>query len=270
MGKLQFSQSKFSKFLNGKGFYVALAVCLAGAGISSWAAVNKTMDSLNNENLAQDGETTSLLAQSEGVWQYTTSGQEEELLKPQEADTKTSQVPLASSASASSQSSSSQQSMGSSNSEGLQETLTKPEQSPDLLYILPVSGEFLNDYSQGELIKSVTMGDWRTHDGIDIAADLGTPVEACADGTVVSAYKDGLWGTVVILAHADGCQSVYAGLDEDITVAKGAVVRVGQTLGYVGRIDAETDLPAHLHFGVRRDGIYTDPLDHITNAERAE
>ena len=41
-----------------------------------------------------------------------------------------------------------------------------------------------NPYSQGELVKSKTLGEWRTHDGIDLAAADGTPVVSIADGLV--------------------------------------------------------------------------------------
>jgi murein DD-endopeptidase MepM/ murein hydrolase activator NlpD len=274
MGKLHFSQSKFSKFLNGKGFYIALAVCLIGAGTASWAAVNKTMSDL--ENVGKN-DTSTPYTQSEEVWQSTSTEQEtltgtteESSQTTEETGTQVSQVPAQPSSSAVSSSSSPSEPSDSSNSEESQEASTKPVPSSVLRYILPVSGEFLNDYSQGELVKSKTLGDWRTHDGIDIAAEAGTPVMASADGTVVSAYNDGLWGTVVIIEHADGCQSVYAALDTDITVSKGDVVARGETIGYVGLADAESEELSHLHFGIRRDRVYTDPMDFITDVERPE
>jgi murein DD-endopeptidase MepM/ murein hydrolase activator NlpD len=265
MGKLHFSQSKLSKFLNGKGFYVALAVCLVGAGAASWVAVNKTMKGL--DSVTSDDFGLSFTASEEAGL---TGTAEESTPSATIVGRNESEIPIESSASSASRPSSSQESTNSEGTESSQKASTKPEQSQTLLYILPVSGNFLNDYSHGELVKSQTLNDWRTHDGIDIAAEEGTIVGAAADGTVVSAYQDALWGSIVIIAHADGCQSVYAALASELLVSKGDTVRVDQPIGSVGIADAESDLPPHVHFGIRRAGIYTDPMDFITNAERPE
>ena len=59
-----------------------------------------------------------------------------------------------------------------------------------MAYSLPVMSEVFNPYSGGELVKNVTLNDWRTHDGIDIKAAKGTDVMACADGTVAKIYDE--------------------------------------------------------------------------------
>ena len=68
-------------------------------------------------------------------------------------------------------------------------------------YTAPVSGAVLNDYSGDELVYSETMQDWRTHNGLDFAADEGTDVLAAADGTVEAITDNSMMGTTVILLH---------------------------------------------------------------------
>ena len=58
----------------------------------------------------------------------------------------------------------------------------------------PVSGAVLNDYSGDNLVYSKTMQDWRTHNGIDFAANEGDDVLAAADGTVEAITDNGMFG----------------------------------------------------------------------------
>lgn len=99
------------------------------------------------------------------------------------------------------------------------------------------------------------------HDALDIAAPLGTPVVAAAEGrvTFVGHLPDG--AMVVILAHAGGIVSVYAHIDDTFarpTVRIGDTVKGGQVIGFVGVTGITTG--AHLHFAVLRDGEPIDPL----------
>ena len=43
-------KSKFSKFMAGKGFYIALAICVYGAGTVAWVAVDKSIDRIDQNN----------------------------------------------------------------------------------------------------------------------------------------------------------------------------------------------------------------------------
>ena len=78
-------------------------------------------------------------------------------------------------------------------------------------YIMPVTGEILNPFSGGELVKSKTLGEWRTHDGIDIAAKEGTPVKSVFDGTVKDITTDPKWGVMVEVEYPAG-NAFYCGL----------------------------------------------------------
>ena len=77
---------------------------------------------------------------------------------------------------------------------------------------MPLEGETSNDYSNGELVKSKTLNEWRTHDGIDLKAAANTPVKAVADGTVESITEDAMWGVTVTVSHQNGYESIYCGL----------------------------------------------------------
>jgi murein DD-endopeptidase MepM/ murein hydrolase activator NlpD len=102
------------------------------------------------------------------------------------------------------------------------------------------------------------------HDAIDIAAALGAPVTAAADGrvTYVGHLPDG--AMVVLVAHAGGLVSQYAHLDDVFVpprVRAGDTVTTGQVIGFVG-LSGMTTGP-HLHFSVTRAGEPIDPLSLI-------
>lgn len=127
--------------------------------------------------------------------------------------------------------------------------------------IMPVEGEIGNHFSNGELVKSRTLGVWKTHDGIDIVAPLGTEVKAMTNGTVSEVYSDPLWGVCVTIDHGDGILGCYFGLDKNVTVSVGQEVSSGDVIGAVGNT-AEIEIAEgpHLHFGVRKNGDWIDPL----------
>lgn len=132
-------------------------------------------------------------------------------------------------------------------------------------FVLPVDGEIITPYSNGEMVKSLTLNDWRTHDGVDIAADTGTPVKACNSGTVESVSADPLWGTTVVLSHTDGTKSYYMGLDKNVPVSKGQQVALGEVIGSVGdTAEIEQALSSHLHFAMKQNGNWIDPIQNHT------
>ena len=101
---------------------------------------------------------------------------------------------------------------------------------------------------------------WRLHNGIDLAARRGTPVRAAADGEVEYAAWRGAAGKYIYIRHADGWGTGYMHLHTiDALVEKGAAVTRGQVIGQVGTTGRSTG--PHLHFSVKRDGEYVDPLE---------
>ncbi len=99
----------------------------------------------------------------------------------------------------------------------------------------------------------------RPHLGVDLAAPVGTPVRAVADGEVTSLGWEGGYGRTVRVTHGRDCETLYAHFMRFAPGLKpGKRVRRGQVVGYVGRSGLTTG--PHLHFAMFRDGVYVNPL----------
>lgn len=128
----------------------------------------------------------------------------------------------------------------------------------------PVSGEEIAGYAMDCLSYNETTRDWRTHNGIDIAAEAGTEVLAAADGTVYTVYEDDAMGYTVVVRHEGGYTTKYSSLREDVTVKAGDTVKLGQCLGYVGDTALlETAMGSHVHFSVTYQDTHMDPADFL-------
>lgn len=104
-------------------------------------------------------------------------------------------------------------------------------------------------------------GDWRMHNGVDLAAPSGTPIYATRSGYVtVSAYQAGGAGNYIALSHGDGFGSIYMHMTHYVVYA-GEYVSAGQVIGYVGSTGGSTG--PHLHFGISYNGVYVNPVDYI-------
>lgn len=136
--------------------------------------------------------------------------------------------------------------------------------TPPVLIVDPLVGETVAAFSMDALQYSATMGDWRTHDGVDIAADPGTQVCAASSGTVLDVRDDDWMGTTVVISHDGGYDTVYANLQSIPTVEIGDYVTAGQVIGSVGKTAlGESAEPPHLHFAVTKDGEYVDPSEFL-------
>ena len=136
--------------------------------------------------------------------------------------------------------------------------------TPPVLIVDPLVGETVAAFSMDALQYSPTMGDWRTHDGVDIAADPGTQVCAASSGTVLDVCDDEWMGTTVVISHDGGYDTVYANLQSTPTVEVGDYVTAGQVIGSVGKTAlGESAEPPHLHFAVTKDGEYVDPSEFL-------
>ena len=130
--------------------------------------------------------------------------------------------------------------------------------------VSPVKGETLAVFSVDTLRYDATLGDWRTHDGLDIQAAAGTAVAAAAAGTVLSVTEDSLLGTMVVIDHHNGYVTTYASLQPETMVLAGDEVGAGSVIGTVGNTTlSEAGLGAHLHFAVSKDGVPVDPAEFL-------
>jgi len=98
------------------------------------------------------------------------------------------------------------------------------------------------------------------HQGLDLAADYGTPVRAAADGVVQTAGWDGGFGIKVAVDHLNGYQTWYAHLSR-VAVRPGERVRKGQTIAFFGATGEATG--PHLHYQVMLNGAAINPAPYL-------
>ena len=234
---------RMEKFLSGKGFAIVLVLCMAVIGLSAWSIIGGSPISsgTNNNEITLD-------EPAQPVRDKTPEPEKEHAVAPEVRTDGIKDViePI---------------------SEELEEVIsmesgnvyTEPE-----IWLWPVIGELERAYTVEALAYDVTMSDWRTHDGIDIAAQLGAVVRAAAAGVVESVKQDELYGTTVIIDHGNGVKTVYANLADTPTVSAGDEVRAGDISGSVGETAlCEIGEPGHLHFAVSANGVSADPLDYL-------
>ena len=126
--------------------------------------------------------------------------------------------------------------------------------------VAPLSGDTIGEYAIDCLSYNPTTRDWRTHDGVDIAASAGTEVCAAADGTIYTVYDDEVFGKTIVIRHDGGYVTTYSSLDPDSNIATGKSVAKGEIIGTVSNNSLmETALGDHLHFSVSCNGISIDP-----------
>ena len=130
--------------------------------------------------------------------------------------------------------------------------------------ILPVEGEVSHPYSNGELVKSETLGVWKTHDGCDILCEVGTEVKSMSEGVVKIIDSSSLWGVCVTVEQSNGLEVQYCGLAKELNVKTGAVVKQGEIIGKTGDTNqAELLQEPHVHIGVKQGGKWIDPMSVI-------
>lgn len=134
----------------------------------------------------------------------------------------------------------------------------------DVGNIMPVTGDILNEFSHGELVKSETLGVWKTHDGCDILCELGTEVKSMSEGVVKEIKDDPLWGVYVIVEQNNGYDVQYCGLAKDLNVKAGQEIKQGEIIGKTSDTNqCEILEEPHLHIGVKQNGEWIDPLSII-------
>ena len=141
---------------------------------------------------------------------------------------------------------------------------TQPAQKKTIKTGAPVAGQTVSGYAMETLSYNQTTRDWRTHTGIDIAAEAGTPVLAAADGTVYTIYEDDAMGTTVVIRHEEGYTTQYSSLGAELSVQVGDTVQLGQQIGCVGETALlETAIGPHVHFCVQYLDEPMDPAEFL-------
>ena len=236
---------RFTNGVQGKGFAAALVLSIAAVGISSYAAYSGAVKSAEQtKKLTEEYE--------DNVFIYTEPPAEtvnaEQFGIPKDTVELDEPVP------------------DTDETEAAEPTLSDEAglffKSPKTLPVADAT--VITPYSAGELVKSETLGVWKTHDGVDLAAPAGTAVSAMMKGKVTEISNDPLWGISVVIDHGDGVVGYYQGLDENVCVKTGQEVSMGELIGQVGNTaDTECKLEPHLHFAVKVSGAWTDPIAFI-------
>ena len=214
---------------SGKGYYIALVLCAAAIGTTSYVTRPSKDKQPDTPPLLQaESAETASSQQTQALEALATEAPEE------------SPVP----------SSAPQQ--------------TQPEK---LRTAPPLSGSVTTLYAMDSLSYNETTRDWRVHNGVDYPGELGDPVSAAADGTVISVREDDSLGTTVVLRHTGGYETTYQNLEESVPVLLGDKVVLGQTIGSVGATAlTESAIGPHVHFSVAYQDMPMDPADFLNMA----
>ena len=214
----------------GKGYYIALILCAAAIGISGYLYYRNTneTDTTLQEPDADVAEVPVNANQNEDVAAVATQPQ------------------------------------GTSAATDGSESTTAPTANQTLKTGTPVEGTTVAAYAMDCLSYNETTRDWRVHNGLDIAAEEGTPVMAAADGVVYTTYSDDSMGTTVVIRHDGGYTTKYSSLAEELSVKTGDTVELGQVIGCVGSTALiENALGPHVHFSVTYRDADMDPVEFL-------
>ncbi len=230
-------KDRLNKFLNGKGFYVALGICLIAIGFSAWSGYSAFKATDGDKHTENDS--SLIITPSSSAQQNSEAlvNEEKEDIK-YESDTESAE-PV--------------------------ESATKAEAPAAKYFLYPVNGEIIKDFSDTELQFSLTYNDMRLHTGIDIAADLKTAVNSSGDGTVIFAGKDELLGYTVKIDHGNNITAVYAGLSEALKVKEGDIVTSGTNIGSIGVVTSECVDAPHLHLEFYDNSLPVSPLSLLSD-----
>ena len=233
---------KLNSFLNGAGFYIVLFLTLAVIGASGyfiWSTVSRDR-----------------APQSEPAGQTTLLSEQPEHTVPEAENSErgTEQSAQDDHAAAAAVSGTARIN-----------TPAAAAEQPVAARVQPLDGDTVTPFSVEELRYDETMGDWRTHNGVDIAAPEGSCAVAAAAGRVSAVVDDYWMGTTVTVDCGDGYELTYASL-RAANVSAGDALSPGDPIGEIGSTTLqEQSLPAHLHFAVTRSGIPVDPAQFLQN-----
>lgn len=226
---------KLDRFFDGKGFYIVLSLCIALLGVSAYFLLTGGDGTDVEDALGEQYETDAEVRPSEAVTETPAVNDEDE---------ETSET------------------------DGEEETPVWNEEEADAAVtaamIWPVDGEIVLPYSMTSLVYNERLGDWRTNDGVNISAPLGTQVLACGSGIIEKVYMDDMNGMTVVIEHAGGLKSIYSNLAAVPTVCEGDNVMTGEVIGSVGATALGVDgSDPYLCFSMTLDGQSVDPAAYL-------
>ncbi len=99
----------------------------------------------------------------------------------------------------------------------------------------------------------------RSHEGIDIFAPRGTPIQSTTQGIVSKVGNNNLGGRVVVVVGPGGAGHYYAHLEDYADISPNDWVNAGDIIGYVGDSGNAKGTPPHLHYGIYINGSAVNP-----------
>ena len=224
--------TSWKQIIRDKGFYVALAVCVLAVAVVAAVSLADMLPRAE-QNGDEPGVTTT--APTAAPTTAPTSAQQVQIPVTSVADLRTT------------------------TSTAKPTTTISRAEEPQDLYVLPLSNEVCEPFSNGEMVYSETMQDWRTHNGVDFTGEHGKYVKAAAEGRITVIETDEMWGDVIEIDHGFGIVTRYCGVSAR-NILVGDTVKVGQQIGVLTAIPCESAEVPHLHFEVTASG---KPLDAV-------
>ncbi|NLK86571.1 MAG: peptidoglycan DD-metalloendopeptidase family protein [Clostridiaceae bacterium] len=260
---------KFKEFLDKRGFYIVLLLCIAVvAGTAVFVTTRRAIDrDYDAKNLSDES--------GDDLQAHDAALNESEKLSDKLSEDPVVLVPDEDSdiGSPASVNKDNEAKSKDSDKKNEQDTNAAPEKASPAKpaepvkqqsFVVPVDGAVSLEYAMDKLVYSKTLEEWRAHQGIDIAADRGTPVKAVADGVVCDVKNDQFYGISVVIDHENGLKTLYRNLAADDTVIVNQKVKQGEIIGSIGNtaMDESSEQP-HLHFEVLKDDVNQDPTNYL-------
>lgn len=133
-----------------------------------------------------------------------------------------------------------------------------------LKFGLPMSNAVVvKDYADDRLRFNESLNRWEIHLVLDLSSENSSVYSIC-DGVVVSVESNSLDGFVVKIEHADGFESIYSSLSDDVKVKAGDKVTKGQQIGSASNTATnESKSGGHLHLMMLKNGVEVDPNNYL-------
>ncbi len=254
-----------------KGFYIALALCLAAIGLAVFMGVSSALEEINNNqalDMAQDeqqNDYSDIKEEINDIIEDVNNNQDNVAIDYEpdnsEDDATVNDADVAVEPEPTSEAEVAPEPEPDTEvSAPVEETPVVAPVSPQV-FMMPLEGDIINAFSNSEMVKSKTLNEWRTHDGVDIKSAANTPIKATSDGKIEEIIEDPMWGVCITVSHENSYQSLYMGVKANVPVKVGQEVKIGDVIAYVGNTaEIEIAEESHLHFAIKKDGNWIDPM----------
>ena len=240
------------------GFYIALCCCVIAVGIAGYFTERSSTDTAGGDDtslsqpemVAENNAEDSIFASADAniteadTPQIFIEAEGETAETAEEAEAKTADAPQVI-----------YEDLTEANAEPVAAIIAEPS------FMKPSDGEVLEGFSD-TLIYNSALGDWRTHNGVDIEVSKGGSVSAAADGTISKISSDAM-GEYIVIDHDGGFSTKYCSLASTEAIAEGDAVKAGDVIGIASDSKAENVKECHLHFELYKDGTAVNPVDYM-------